>query len=140
MVSFQTKNPNLGKFWRVLYWKMLLYFMAIWNIWDILCPFGTFCVHLVCTFFLALVSCTKKNLATLAPTGTCRRHKVSVEAIPGDPVRGYDHDDNHRDDEGPEPEDPDPDRVVLAPELPESNDSAFFAAGVVVIFIFSFGK
>jgi hypothetical protein len=26
-VCFQTKNPNLGKFWRVLQWKMLVYFM-----------------------------------------------------------------------------------------------------------------
>jgi hypothetical protein len=25
------KNPNLGKFWRALGWKMLIYFMAIWN-------------------------------------------------------------------------------------------------------------
>jgi hypothetical protein len=32
MVYFQTKNPNLGKFWRDLDWKMLIYFMAIWNI------------------------------------------------------------------------------------------------------------
>jgi hypothetical protein len=32
MVYFQAKNPNLGKFWRALYWKMLIYFMAIWNI------------------------------------------------------------------------------------------------------------
>jgi hypothetical protein len=31
MVYFQTKNPNLGKFWRALEWKMLLYFMIIWN-------------------------------------------------------------------------------------------------------------
>jgi hypothetical protein len=34
----------LGKFWRALDWKMLIYFMSIWNI---LWPFGTFCVHLV---------------------------------------------------------------------------------------------
>jgi hypothetical protein len=38
MVYFQTKNPNLGKFWRALVWKMLIYFMDIWNIstdiWD----------------------------------------------------------------------------------------------------------
>jgi hypothetical protein len=27
MVCFQTKNPNLGKFWRVLQWKMLVHFM-----------------------------------------------------------------------------------------------------------------
>jgi hypothetical protein len=32
MVCFQTKNPNLGKFWRVLDWKMFIYFMDIWNI------------------------------------------------------------------------------------------------------------
>jgi hypothetical protein len=24
MVCFQTKNPNLGKFWRVLQWKMFV--------------------------------------------------------------------------------------------------------------------
>jgi hypothetical protein len=30
--GFQTKNPNLGKFWRALDWKILIYFMAIWNI------------------------------------------------------------------------------------------------------------
>jgi hypothetical protein len=32
MVCFQTKNPNLGKFFRALDWKMLIYFIAIWNI------------------------------------------------------------------------------------------------------------
>jgi hypothetical protein len=39
MVCFQTKNPNLGKFWRVLDWKKLgifyghlEYFMDIWDI------------------------------------------------------------------------------------------------------------
>jgi hypothetical protein len=32
MVYFQTKNPNLGKFWRALEWKLLVYFMVIWNI------------------------------------------------------------------------------------------------------------
>jgi hypothetical protein len=37
MVYFQTKNPNMGKFWRALEWKMLVYFMTIWNnLW----PFG----------------------------------------------------------------------------------------------------
>jgi hypothetical protein len=30
MVCFQIKNPNLGKFWRVLQWKILAYFMTIW--------------------------------------------------------------------------------------------------------------
>jgi hypothetical protein len=37
MVSFQTKNSNLGKFWRALDGKCLY----------ILRPFGIFCVHLV---------------------------------------------------------------------------------------------
>jgi hypothetical protein len=37
MVCFQTKNPNLGKFWRFLLWKILVYFMTIGNI---LLPFG----------------------------------------------------------------------------------------------------
>jgi hypothetical protein len=70
----------------------LEYFTAIFEllitIWYILCSFGTFCVHLVHfvfiwyilysfgTFFPVLVSCTKKNLATLDPivstgTSTC---------------------------------------------------------------------
>jgi hypothetical protein len=32
MVYFQTKNHNWGNIWRALEWKMLLYFMTIWNI------------------------------------------------------------------------------------------------------------
>jgi hypothetical protein len=43
MVYFQTQNPNLGKFWSVLQSKMLVYFMAIRNIF-----FG----HLV--YFMAI--------------------------------------------------------------------------------------
>jgi hypothetical protein len=56
MVSFQTKNHNLGKIWRALDWKMLSYIMTIWNI---LLPFGIFLP-------LWYVK-TKKNLATLSP-------------------------------------------------------------------------
>jgi hypothetical protein len=52
MAHLQTQNPDLGKFWMVLQWKMLeyllyvhsVYFMAIW---FILWPFGIFCGHLV---------------------------------------------------------------------------------------------
>jgi hypothetical protein len=43
MVCFQTKNPNLGKFWRALEWKMQVYFVVIWNIlraFGNLWPFG----------------------------------------------------------------------------------------------------
>jgi hypothetical protein len=44
MVYFQTKITNLGKLWRVLQRKMLVYLVAIWLI---LSPFGIFCGHLV---------------------------------------------------------------------------------------------
>jgi hypothetical protein len=48
---FSNQNRNLGKFWRALEWKMLLYFMIIWNIlrhiWYKLWPFGIVCGHLV---------------------------------------------------------------------------------------------
>jgi hypothetical protein len=30
--SFQTQNPDFGKIWRALEWKMLYYFMTIRNI------------------------------------------------------------------------------------------------------------
>jgi hypothetical protein len=36
-VYFPTKNPNFGKFWRALEWKMLVYVMTIF---IILRPFG----------------------------------------------------------------------------------------------------
>jgi hypothetical protein len=60
MVDFPTKNPNLGKFRRVLqcwFYGHLVYFTTIWYI---LWPFGT--------LFPLLVCCTKKNLATLLQT------------------------------------------------------------------------
>jgi hypothetical protein len=44
MVYFQTKNTNLGKFWRVLKLKMLVYFIHIGSIFR---PFGIFYSHLV---------------------------------------------------------------------------------------------
>jgi hypothetical protein len=37
----------LGKFWRALEWKMLVYFTTIWNIYSHLWPFGIVCVRLV---------------------------------------------------------------------------------------------
>jgi hypothetical protein len=57
---FKPKNPNLGKFWRALDLKMFIYFNFMgyfMTIWYILCSLGT--------FFPVLVSCAKKNLATL---------------------------------------------------------------------------
>jgi hypothetical protein len=44
MVFFRTNNPNLGKFWMAFEWKMMVYFMVIWNI---LRSFGIFYGHLV---------------------------------------------------------------------------------------------
>jgi hypothetical protein len=32
MAYYQIKNPHVSKFWRVLEWKILAYFMAIWSI------------------------------------------------------------------------------------------------------------
>jgi hypothetical protein len=59
MANFRTKNPTLGKFWRVLQWKMLVYFMSVWSIlWPvvyILWPFGIFYGYLeygIWNFFL----------------------------------------------------------------------------------------
>jgi hypothetical protein len=56
MVSFQTKNTNLAKFWRMLQWCCmymvhctLVHFLTIW---PILRPFGIFCGHLV--YFVAI--------------------------------------------------------------------------------------
>jgi hypothetical protein len=61
MVYFQTKNPNLGKFWSALQWNMLVNFIAIHMyftaVWYILWPFWS--------IFPVLVCCTKKNLATM---------------------------------------------------------------------------
>jgi hypothetical protein len=45
MAYFQTKNPDLSKFWKVLQWKVLLNFPSIWYL---LWPFGEFFGHLVC--------------------------------------------------------------------------------------------
>jgi hypothetical protein len=67
MVCFRTKNLNLGKHWKALNWEMFRCFMAIWNfLWR----FGIFYNHLVLLVLIwyilpVLVSCNKKNLATL---------------------------------------------------------------------------
>jgi hypothetical protein len=67
MVYFQTKNLSLGKFWRALNWKQLVYCMVIWSIFR---PFGIFygtLVYFVVIWYIfsVLVYCTTKNLATL---------------------------------------------------------------------------
>jgi hypothetical protein len=57
MPYFQTQIPNLGKFFRVFQWKMLVYFTAIWYSLFILSSFGI----LISRFGIF----TKRNLATL---------------------------------------------------------------------------
>jgi hypothetical protein len=52
MVYFQTKSPNLGKFWRALEWEMLVYFMTIWNI---LWTFGMLHDHMVRFVFVGYI-------------------------------------------------------------------------------------
>jgi hypothetical protein len=52
MVCFQTKNPDLGKFWRVLDWKMFKYFMAIWNIFWRFEIFYDHSVHFVFIWYI----------------------------------------------------------------------------------------
>jgi hypothetical protein len=46
MVYFHTKNLNLGKFWRALEFKLLVFFIFIWYI---LWPFDIFMV--ICCIF-----------------------------------------------------------------------------------------
>jgi hypothetical protein len=69
MVYFLTKNPKLGKFWRALEWKTLLYVMVISKI---LRPFGMFYVHLV--YF-------KSSLCILWPFGVFYGHFVYFMSI-----------------------------------------------------------
>jgi hypothetical protein len=59
MVYFQTKNPNLGKCWRALKWKMVVYFLTIWNIIH---PFGIIYGRLV---WLVVIGYIFPNLVCL---------------------------------------------------------------------------
>jgi hypothetical protein len=52
MVCFQTKNSNLGKFWRVLQWKILEYFMIIWSILQLLEIFYGHLVYFVVIWYI----------------------------------------------------------------------------------------
>jgi hypothetical protein len=52
MVSFQTKNPNFGQFWRALDWKMMENVMAIWNFLPTFGIFNDPLVHFVFIWFI----------------------------------------------------------------------------------------
>jgi hypothetical protein len=53
MVCFQTKNPNLGKFWGFLQWKIFVYFMTIWSILRTLEIFYGHLVHFVVIWYIS---------------------------------------------------------------------------------------
>jgi hypothetical protein len=53
-----------GIFYGYVFGNLYGYLEYFKDIWDILWPYGTFCVYLV-HFCPVLVTCTKKNLATL---------------------------------------------------------------------------
>jgi hypothetical protein len=67
MVYIANKISNLGKFWRVLQWKMLVYFVAIWYIVRLFGILEGYLVYftVILIYFPVLVCCTKKNLAIL---------------------------------------------------------------------------
>jgi hypothetical protein len=52
MVCFQTKNPNLGKFWRFLQWKTLVYFMTIRCILPLSEKFNGHLVYFVVNWYI----------------------------------------------------------------------------------------
>jgi hypothetical protein len=77
MVCFQTKNPNLGEFGRALDWKMFIYVFYghleyFVEIWDILWPFGIFCIHLVHFFGFGIVYQEKSG----NPGPNCRQTAI----------------------------------------------------------------
>jgi hypothetical protein len=67
---FVPKIPIWVNFRRALHWKMFIYFKTVWSYFQ---TFGIFYDHLVHFVFIGyifpvLVTCTKKNLATLNPS------------------------------------------------------------------------
>jgi hypothetical protein len=52
MVYFQTKNPDLGKFWKVLQWKTLVFFSIILSILRPNVVFYGHLLHLVVIWYI----------------------------------------------------------------------------------------
>jgi hypothetical protein len=75
MVYFQTKNPNLGTFWRALEWIMFLYFIIIWNIlWPFGIIYGSFELFLVIGNIFSILVCLDHEKSG-NPGGTSNRTK-----------------------------------------------------------------
>jgi hypothetical protein len=51
---FQTKNPNLDKFCRVMQWKMVVYYMAVWSILRPYVILGGHLVYFVVIWYIFL--------------------------------------------------------------------------------------
>jgi hypothetical protein len=75
MVCFQTKNPNLGKFWRVLEWKILVSFMTIWSV---LRPLEILNGNLVYFVVIWYIFPRFGDLATLLPA-VARNHRKVIQ-------------------------------------------------------------
>jgi hypothetical protein len=69
---FQTKNPDLGKFWMAMQWKMLVFLMAILSKLQLHGIFYGHLAHLgvIWYIFTVLVFCTyRKHLLSLSGSG-----------------------------------------------------------------------
>jgi hypothetical protein len=76
-VFSQTKNPNLGKFWMALDWKMLIHFMAIWNILHTFEIVYDHLVHFVFLWYIFPVLVLVPNLAALSARSNCNKRFFS---------------------------------------------------------------
>jgi hypothetical protein len=71
---FKPKNPNLGKKWCALEWKLFAYFMVIWTI---LRPFGILYCHLVMLWQLGTFLTVLKYFVSRKIWQPCYRHGLS---------------------------------------------------------------
>jgi hypothetical protein len=55
MVYFDTKNPNVGTFWRVLEYKIFVYVMKIWYILRLFGIFYWYLVHVMGIWYILWV-------------------------------------------------------------------------------------
>jgi hypothetical protein len=61
MVYFQNKNSNLGKVWRALEWKYLVYLEYFTAIWYFLCPISNVVVCNLVYFSPLSILCQQKS-------------------------------------------------------------------------------
>jgi hypothetical protein len=91
IVYFRPQNHNLGKFWRVWQWKMLVYFKAIClfyghlvyftAIWSILRPFDIFDGNLVYLVYFSPFGMFYEEKSGNAGMEPCRLQLLSKEHL-----------------------------------------------------------